>query len=397
MLQRRVAFGWLALSAFFLFACSDRGKAPSGALPIPPKVSPPPAKVVDPAVADIPFDEAAPADPARMPTKNAVEPIEVSVRRIVVGFRGAKGATAGRSEAEAARRASRLVAAARKSGADFDALAKRFSEESDKKRGRLTALYRGPLEVDPKLVDAALSMGVGQVADPVKTAGGYLVLMRVDPQLIASAHILVIFQGSKLAKAALKLTKADARKRADKYAKIAKSGKESFHVLAGRFSDSPSKVRGGVISPVGPHKLIEGFEPYYEALKALKDNEVSDVVETVYGFHIIKRLPFQQIVVRHILIRHDEARTKPDTPRKKDEARALVAKLSLQARRGADFTELAKKYSEDGSAKDGGLLAPIARGQTVPRFEQYAFSLKVGQISDVVETAFGFHVIKRER
>ncbi len=96
---------------------------------------------------------------------------------------------------------------------------------------------------------------------------------------------------------------------------------------------------------------------------------------------------------RHILIKTaatDSAEQKAAKRKKIDEIAA-----SIQA--GKDFAELAKKNSEDSSAKQGGDLGLFGRGQMIKPFEDAAFSMKEGQVSDVVETTFGLHLIKLEK
>ena len=63
----------------------------------------------------------------------------------------------------------------------------------------------------------------------------------------------------------------------------------------------------------------------------------------------------------------------------------------------ADFAALAKQYSDDPGGKNGGDLGTFKKGAMTPAFEDAAFKLKVGEISGVVETSFGFHIIKRTK
>lgn len=387
------------LMCFVLSACPKKeaktDKKKNTEVKTPKKVV---KKTTDPALVDIPFDDKAKDDPAKFPKKPSVEPIESVVRSILVSYAGAEGTKSSRSKKAAKKRAEYIAAAARKVGADFEALAKKVSDEKTESRDKPCSYHRGPMEADTTILDAALALGVGQVSDPVETKEGYWILDRIEPEEYSTAHILIQFAGAKLTKPAMKRKKADAQKFAEKLAKQAKTGKEPFFVIAGRHSDSPSKTRGGVIAPIRPGELIPGFEPYLEAVKKLKDNEVSGVVETPYGFHILKRLPLKKIMVRHILIRYTGADKDPPEKRRKADALKLATKLESELKKNPEnFEKVAKEKSEDASSSAGGLMPPFARGQMLPRFEQFAFALKVGQVSNVVETKFGYHIIKREK
>ncbi|MBP9827293.1 peptidyl-prolyl cis-trans isomerase [Candidatus Saccharibacteria bacterium] len=81
-------------------------------------------------------------------------------------------------------------------------------------------------------------------------------------------------------------------------------------------------------------------------------------------------------------------------PSRNGVAKAKADDLLNQIKGGADFAELAKKNSEDSSAANGGDLGFIEKGQTVTEFEEAAYALKAGEVSGVVKTQFGFHIIK---
>lgn len=101
----------------------------------------------------------------------------------------------------------------------------------------------------------------------------------------------------------------------------------------------------------------------------------------------------ERVRARHILIR-----VAPGAPQEdRDKALAKAKDVLKQLKNGADFTELAKKYSDDPGSKDrGGDLGYFSHGDMVPAFETAAFALDVGQTSDVVQTDYGYHIIRVE-
>ncbi len=97
----------------------------------------------------------------------------------------------------------------------------------------------------------------------------------------------------------------------------------------------------------------------------------------------------------HILIQFQGA-PRATTERTKEEALALAEEVLAKCREeGADFAALATEYSDGPSGPGGGELPPFSRGQMVGPFEDTAFAMQPGDISDVVETTFGYHIIKR--
>ncbi|HVO62639.1 MAG TPA: peptidyl-prolyl cis-trans isomerase [Terriglobales bacterium] len=131
--------------------------------------------------------------------------------------------------------------------------------------------------------------------------------------------------------------------------------------------------------------------------KLAADAQVSDQdLRSYYDQHRDDfRVP-ESVTVSHILIKTPTPGPDGKVDQKAvDAAKAKAQDILKQVKAGGNFAELAKKYSEDpGSAKNGGSLGPIQRGRTVPEFEKTAFSLPKGQISDLVQTTYGFHIIK---
>jgi peptidyl-prolyl cis-trans isomerase C len=103
----------------------------------------------------------------------------------------------------------------------------------------------------------------------------------------------------------------------------------------------------------------------------------------------------EQVRAAHVLISTLESDGKtPLPPAKKAEKEKLAKDVKARADKGEDFAKLAKQFSEDPGSKDNGGEYTFPRGKMVPEFEAAAFSMKTNQISDLVETHYGYHIIK---
>jgi hypothetical protein len=107
----------------------------------------------------------------------------------------------------------------------------------------------------------------------------------------------------------------------------------------------------------------------------------------------------ESIAAQHVLIAYRGAKGSPRTvKRSQAEARKLAEQIVAKARAGADFSELAAEFSDDpGTNTNRGNLGKFTKDKMVPEFAGPAFKLREGEISDVVETPFGYHVIKRNQ
>ena len=147
---------------------------------------------------------------------------------------------------------------------------------------------------------------------------------------------------------------------------------------------------------------LENDEKYAADLKMLKSRMFSNryfekmIVDKLLSEDDL-RAEFEknkeQVKASHILIAYKGAQ-RSKVNRSKEEAAAIAAKLAKRAKNGEDFGTLAEKNSDGPSAKSKGDLGYFSKGRMAPSFEKAAFALKTGEISDVVETPFGFHIIK---
>ena len=165
-----------------------------------------------------------------------------------------------------------------------------------------------------------------------------------------------------------------------------------FGQIAAIYSDAPEALKGGGLGWREASRLPGLF---LDALKDMRVGDVSPVLRSPNGFHILKLVDqrgaapvmVQQTHARHILIRTNEIISET-------EARNRLLGLRERILNGENFAEVARLQSQDASASKGGDLGWLSPGDTVPDFERAMNQLQVNQISEPVKTEFGWHLIQ---
>lgn len=217
------------------------------------------------------------------------------------------------------------------------------------------------------------------------------------PEEACAQVVVVAWQGAVAASPEITRSEDEARARAEEIRRRIDGG-ESFALVARAESDaSASGPRGGLLGTYTRDDWPSVHAPIRDAVFALEVNQTSDVIHAPYGWVVARRCEVEKIHTRHILVRHAGARNAgDDITRSAAEARAEAERIrGLVTAEGADFAAIARAESEDSSAERGGDLGSLGRGRLAPPYEDAAWALRPGQISPVVQTEFGFHVIQR--
>lgn len=167
-----------------------------------------------------------------------------------------------------------------------------------------------------------------------------------------------------------------------------------FAQISAELSDAPNALLGGEVD----WRPITQMGPMFsDILTRMQPGDLTPVIRSPIGFHILKllgRRPQETPVVvvnqthaRHILIKINELTSE-------DDAYRVISQIRERITKGADFAETAKGMSEDASANNGGDLSWLSPGDTVPEFERAMDALMPGQMSQPIQTQFGWHLIQ---
>jgi peptidyl-prolyl cis-trans isomerase SurA len=187
---------------------------------------------------------------------------------------------------------------------------------------------------------------------------------------------------------------ADLQAKALQISKRAKAG-ENFANLAATLSQAADKGANG--GEMGLRSADRYPSLFVEGTQKLSKGDVSEPLRSGAGFHILKVLEKKQSELSNVSItqtraRHILLRLSNELSEVAARNRLLTYKQRIQA--GSDFADLARQFSQDGSAQTGGDLGWASPGQFVPEFEEVMSRLRPGQISDPLVSRFGVHLIQ---
>jgi peptidyl-prolyl cis-trans isomerase SurA len=189
----------------------------------------------------------------------------------------------------------------------------------------------------------------------------------------------------------------ETRRRAEELLEQLRGGAD-FARMAASFSNAPEALQGGELGWRTSERLPSLF---LDAVKTLNPGELGPIVRSPGGFHILKLVgrrnavegklaagPVEQTRVRHILLRVSDLTPEVEVKRRLNDLRDRVMKG------GQEFGQLARLHSVDGSSTRGGELGWLYPGDTVPEFERAMNALKPNEISEPVQSPFGWHLIQ---
>ncbi len=230
----------------------------------------------------------------------------------------------------------------------------------------------------PAAVDAALPTG-----PRVPPAAG---------SRLAASHILVAYAGAVGALPNVSRSRDEARQRAEEARTRVLAG-EDFGRTAAAFSDDSSASKKGYLGGFNPGVMVQAFE---DATRALQVGQVSTLVETPFGFHIIRREPVVEVHAGHLLVSWKGAERAPEnTTRSQAEAKTRIEEAKKALEGGTPWAEVVRKYSDGPLGDQGGDLGWFTHGQLFEPLDSTAFDLDIGATSAVLESPRGYHLLKR--
>lgn len=210
---------------------------------------------------------------------------------------------------------------------------------------------------------------------------------------MAASHVLVSYAGAVGVLPNVTRTKEEAKARAEEARTRILAG-EDFSNVAQAYSDDSSASKGGSLGGFNSGVFVPAFE---ETVRKLQVGQVSTVVETPFGFHVIRRDAVTEVHASMLLISWKGAERAPDgVSRSKEEAKTRMAEAQKALSEGQKWPEVVRKFSDGPLAEQGGDLGWFSKGQLFEPLNSAAFNLDIGATSTVLESPRGYYLLMRD-
>jgi peptidyl-prolyl cis-trans isomerase NIMA-interacting 1 len=212
-----------------------------------------------------------------------------------------------------------------------------------------------------------------------------------EPIAVAARHILVQYQGSMRSEATR--TKEEAKARINKILLLARSQGADFGALA-KYSDEPNAAaRGGSLGVFTREQMVPAFS---NTAFAIREGQVSEVIETEFGYHIIQREAAYVLAQIPILFKSEELPPQLTITRTKEEAQARAKEAAGKIKAGLSFAEASKLYSDVPFASAGNIMSEMMSDSSLgPDFKD-AKTLPMSVVSELIEIPVGFLIIQKQ-
>jgi len=285
-------------------------------------------------------------------------------------------------------------------GADFAKLAEQHSDCPSKAQGGDLGTFPAQA-MAPAFTQGVKALKVGEISkELVETPFGYHIIKRhevVPPVKLSASLIVILHKDSQPNPNNEQRTKEEAEKLAKEVlSKLAAGG--DFAELAKKYSDHPSKVGGGNMGNFESDTVPPEIS---KAVTGLQVGEFTkELLVTPLGFHILKRQELLEsipLAASLILVMHKDSEPNiAQATRTKKEALARAKKAIAKLKKGADFAEVAKEFSDHPNKANGGDMGTFMSDRMMPTIVENLKTIKVGEITEnPIDIPIGYHVLKR--
>ncbi|MBW2734597.1 MAG: peptidylprolyl isomerase [Deltaproteobacteria bacterium] len=219
---------------------------------------------------------------------NKPEVATFAAAHILISYKAAKRSLANvaRNKLQALTLARKVAAMAQQTPKTFADLARRYSDGPTASRGGDLRSFRAGQMVQP-FERALRRLPIGGISGPVETVFGYhIILRKAPPEMLAGAHILIVYKGASRARSTITRSKNEALALAKKVLAMANKAPKRFSALARQYSDGPSAAKGGKLGKWPKGRMVPAFGA---AMSRLAVGAIGGPVETPFGFHLLRR------------------------------------------------------------------------------------------------------------